>query len=53
MPSLHEKIYLAFSNSDLDCADWDDEPLNELASIALKAIIVHLLEGAPDDAKPS
>jgi len=52
LPSLHEEIYLAFSDSELDCAEWDDEPLNELASIALKTVIEYLLKGAPDDAKP-
>ena len=50
--TLHEKLVNAFVDSELDCAQWDDKPLDELASIALKTITEHLLKGAPDDAKP-
>lgn len=31
---IRELLFIAFKACELDCSDWDDEPLRELADLA-------------------
>lgn len=37
--TLTEHLYRAFKNCDLDCAQWDEGPLRELAEVATIACL--------------
>jgi hypothetical protein len=42
-----EQLVKAFQNCDLDCAQWDEDILKELAQIALNAVEEYQLQAAP------
>ena len=47
--TVKERLIKAFKNCDLDCADWDDDVLGELAEIVIRALIPYIFEGSEKD----
>lgn len=42
---IREKIMNALADSDLDCADWHDDALSEIADLVLRVIVEELYRG--------
>lgn len=44
-----ERLVAAFKNCKLDCADWDDDVLRELAAVAMAAMTLQGDEQGKDE----
>ena len=47
--TVKERLVRAFKKCDLDCADWDDDVLGELAEVVIRALTPYIFEGSDKD----